>query len=366
MQTTEKITGVELGLLQFTFVVSTIILTIPGVIADFADQAAWLSVFPAILSGLISVLVMIALANRYPGLTIIQYSSKIIGSIPGKLLGLYYVYFWFMSISIMTTQHNMFINTFLLPKTPWIVGSLTILAICALIVFKGIEVIGRCNGFLTPLILLFLIPLLLLTARDADPGHLKPIIGHGLLPILQGAVAPTGAFMNQLFILGWLLPYLNQPKKALKVSLFALAGISALILTTILVTIMLLGPLSGKLTYSFLTVIQYIGFEGSIERLEALAVSMWVTGTFIKLSVSLFILSISVSQLFGIGNYRDILIPLTLLCTVGSIWVFGNSAELMNYLTYIYPFGGFLTQSFIPLALLLIDIVKRKTRGSPP
>ncbi|MDU0201233.1 GerAB/ArcD/ProY family transporter [Paenibacillus sp. MAH-36] len=364
MQHTEKITGNQLGILLFSFIASTIVLTIPGLMAMFAKQDAWISVIPSTTTGLLSIWVMTKLANRYPGLTIIAYSQKILGKWLGTCLGLYYIYFWFMSISIMTIQHTFFIKTLLLPRSPSIIGSLTLLILCGLAVYMGIEVIGRCSEFLTPLKLVFLIPLLILTIGAADHEQLKPVLADGFLPVLQGAILPAGAFMNQLFILGWLLPYLNQPQKAFKISLYALICIFVFIFIIVLSTILVLGSLTGQLNYSYLSVMQYIGIEGSFERLEAIAVMVWVIGSFVKVSVSLFILSISISQIFGIRNYRDLVAPITLLCLIGSVWVFKNGAELQTYLTLIYPSGGFVTQSLIPLLLLLIDTIKRKAMPS--
>ncbi|BFT72949.1 GerAB/ArcD/ProY family transporter [Paenibacillus sp. P36] len=205
-----------------------------------------------------------------------------------------------------------------------------------------------------------MIPLLILTIGAADHEQLKPVLADGFLPVLQGAILPAGAFMNQLFILGWLLPYLNQPKKALKVSLYALLCIFIFVFFVVLTTILVLGSLTGQLNYSYLSVMQYIGIEGSFERLEAIAVMVWVIGSFVKVSVSLFIISLSISEIFGIRNYRDLVAPITLLCLIGSVWVFKNGAELQTYLTLIYPSGGFVTQSLIPLFLLLIDTIKRK------
>ncbi|PAE40536.1 GerAB/ArcD/ProY family transporter [Bacillus sp. 7884-1] len=360
MQTTEKITGTQLGLLLFTFIVSTIILTIPGWMVMFAKQNAWISLVPSTTTGLLTLWALTTLANRYPGLSIVQYSSKIIGKWLGKCLGFYFIYFWFTSISVMTIQHTFFIKTLLLPKSPAIVGSLTLMILCGLAVFMGIEVIGRCNEFITPLILVSLIPILILAIGEADPVQLKPFLGEGILPVLQGAVIPAGAFMNQVFILGWLLPYLNQPKKARKVSLIAFLGISIIVFIIVLLSIMILGPLTGKLTYSVLSVMQYIGIEGSLERLEAIAVAMWVLGNFVKVSVTLFILCLSISQLFNIRNYRDIVAPIALLSIIGSVFVFKNGAELQAFLAFVYPISGFITQSLIPLSLLLIDTIKRK------
>lgn len=364
MQTTEKITGTQLGFLIMNFIGSTVILTIPGWMVMIAKQNGWISFIPSTTTGLLTLWALITLANRYPGLTIIQYSSKIIGKWLGKCLGLVYIYFWLNAISVMTIQHTFFIKTLLLPKSPTIVGSLSLLILCGIAVIAGIEVIGRCNEFLTPLILVFLIPILILAIGEADPVRLKPFLGEGILPVLQGAVIPAGAFMNQVIILGWLLPYLNQPKKALKVSLIAYFSLSIIVFIIILLTIMVLGTLSGNLTYSFLSLMQYIGIEGSFERLEAIAVAVWVLGNFVKVCVSLFILCLCVSQLFGIRNYRDIVAPLTLLSIIGSASIFKSAAELQAFLAFIYPSLGFITQSLIPLSLLMIDTIKRKVDHS--
>jgi len=363
---TEKISGTQIGLLQFTFVMSTIILTIPRLMVEFAQQDAWLSVIPSTATGFISIWVMITLSNRYPGLTIIQYSSRIVGKWLGSCIGLYYIYFWFISISAITKQHTFFISTLLLPNSPSFIGSLTVLILAGIAVYAGIEVIARSNEFLTVLMLFFWLPLFIMSIKQADPNQIKPILGNGLWPVIQAALSPAGAYMNQLFILGWLLPYLNQRNKAYKASLLALAGIFILVFAVVLITITVLGPLTSKLNYSFLNVIQYAAVEGSFERLESIAVTMWVMGSYVKISLSLFILCLSISQLVGTQSYREFIVPLTLLSFIGTVWIFKDITGLYEYVALSFPVGGFFSQSFIPLALLLIDTMKRKLSKSMP
>lgn len=360
----EKISGTQLGLILFTFVVSTVNLTLPGQMAMFAGQDAWLSVLPAASTGLLSIGVMTVLACRYPGLTIIEYGSIIVGKGFGALLGLNFIYYWYISISTITLQHAAFIRTLLLPRSPSVVGTATLLVLCALAASAGIEAIGRCNQFLTPLLVIAVLPIFVLSIKDANPAFLKPVLGDGLRPVLQGMLLPAGAFMNQLFILGWLLPYLNRPKLARKASLYALAGITATAFIVVLLSLMVLGPLTGKLTYSFLSVIQYVGIEGSIERLEAVAVSIWVMGYFVKLSVSLFILCLSIGQVFGIGNHRVLTLPIILLTIIGSLWIFKNSSELLHYLVFTFPYLAFLNQTLLPVLLLAIDSIRRRVAPS--
>ena len=198
----EKLSPSQLGLLLFTFIVSTIILTAPGTMVMTGKQDAWLSVIPAAASGLLSIWVMILLANRYPGLTIIEYSSKILGNWLGKCLGVYYVYFWLMSISVMITQHTKFVRTLLLPTSPSIVLIMSLLLLAGLAVYSGIEVIARCNEFLLPLILLCCIPLYLLMLKEADPNRILPILNHGLLPVLQGIRQLIGSIYQPIVYIG--------------------------------------------------------------------------------------------------------------------------------------------------------------------
>jgi spore germination protein KB len=94
--------------------------------------------------------------------------------------------------------------------------------------------------------------------------------------------------------------------------------------------------------------------------LEALAVSVWIMGIFIKVSVLLFMFSISVSQLFNIQNYRAFIFPVTLLSAIGSVWIFENAANFQIWITLTYPVLAFFTQSLLPLALLIIDSTVRK------
>ncbi|MFC5648015.1 GerAB/ArcD/ProY family transporter [Paenibacillus solisilvae] len=260
-------------------------------------------------------------------------------------LGVYLSYYWFSFIGVLLYGHAGYVHTFLLPITPIWVGTLMILILSGLAVFAGIEVIGRCNEFLTPIIIAFLIPLFILAIGASDPGQLKPVLAEGIVPVLKGAFVPSG-FMSQFFLLGWFLPFLNQPKKALKISLISLLGIVLFLFVIDLLTIMVLGPITGKLNYAFSSLIQYIGIQGSFERLEAFTVTIWVMGLFVKLSVTLFMLCYSLSQLFGIRSYRDIIAPVTLLS--------------FN----IYSFNAFFTQNLLPLVLLLIDTLKRGVNKS--
>ena len=364
MESAEKISGAQLCLLIFSFIAPIVILMIPGVESKFSKQDAWITIFPAVLIGSLTIWVMIILSKRYPGLTIIQYSSQIIGKWPAKCLGCYFIYYWINFDFVVLNQHIQFINTVLLLRTPAIVISLTLALLCGIAAYMGIGSIARSNEYISLLIFILLIPLLILMLAESDSQRILPVMSRGMIPILKASVYPT-AYLSQFFILGWLLPYLNQPKKATKFSFIALLLIASLLCITVIPLIMIFGPLAEKLTFPVLEVVRYIGITGSFERLEAIAVAIWVMGCFVKDALVCFIICLSICHLFNIRNYKNIVFPITILGAIGSVSVFKYySTDLNTYLRYSFPSYAFFTQFILPLTLLMIDTIKRRWRKS--
>ncbi|REE69717.1 spore germination protein (amino acid permease) [Paenibacillus taihuensis] len=358
MKPVEQLSGIQFSLLLFSFISPTVILIIPSLMAQIAQHDAWISIFPAITCGALSIWVMTTLSKRYPGLTIIEYSSRILGKWAGKALGCYFIFYWVHVNLFLLNQHVQFINTVLLMKSPAIVISLTLAIVCAIAVYLGIESIARSNEYLSLLIFVFFIPLLFLMLAESNPERLFPVMSKGIVPVLRASIYPV-AYLSQFFIIGWFLPYLNQPGKAIKASFFSLSAVSALLAFTLIPLIMVFGPLTDNLTFPLLSVIQYIGITGSFERLEAFAVVIWVTASFVKISLTFFIICLSIGQLFNLNKYRHFIVPITLFSVIGSVSLFHNSTELGYFLRYTYPIYAFFTQLILPLLLLMIDTFKR-------
>ena len=160
MNSSDKISGYQISLLFFTFIVSTIILSVPGIMVSYAKQNAWLSIIPASLTGIVNIYVMTALARHYPGQSIIQYTTAICGKWAGKLVGFYLTYYLFFFISSTVNEHARFLNSNLLMQTPPIVLMTTLLFVCGLAVLAGVETIGRCNEVIFLIVVTLLIPIL--------------------------------------------------------------------------------------------------------------------------------------------------------------------------------------------------------------
>ena len=210
------------------------------------------------------------------------------------------------------------------------------------------------------IIIILLIPVFFIAIPDMDITRLSPVLAEGVMPILKGAVVPS-AWMSQVFFLGWFLQHANKITQSIRKDMFAvIVGIVALIIGIDIITISIFGPVTARLKFAFLEVIQYIGIRGSLERIEAIAIAIRALGIFIKVSMLLYMFTISTAQLAGAKNYRKIIVPVTLLSVVGSVWIFKNSTQFQAWITFTYPILAFVTQSMLPLLLLAIDHAKAK------
>lgn len=354
----EKVSPAQLMFILIPFVTATELLAGSGLSAQFAKQDAWISMILSSVGGVLPAFIMTALANRYPHMTMLEYSEKILGKWTGKLVGLCYVYTLFIHETNISDELMSIITLFTNPHTPRIITIIMFAVLSGMAAWLGIEVIARCSEHLVPFVIVFLLIVFLLLIPDMDPKRLQPVMAHGLTPILQGATIPS-AWMGEFVFLGFLLPYIHDSKKT-RTFIFLAVGIDVLIMTVItLVTLMVDGPLITKFSFPFYAAVRYISIGGFLARIDPVILAAWVFGGFIKESVFLWVLAQCISQLFELKNYRAIVIPTTLMIIVGSLWEWTNAPDMMNWIMYTFPLFSFVVDILIPSLLLLVDSLRK-------
>lgn len=123
------------------------------------------------------------------------------------------------------------------------------------------------------------------------------------------------------------------------------------------------GELTRHLSFPFFELTRCISIGHFVERMEALVFVMWVAGVTVKVAIFYYIASLGTAQLFGLSDYRPIVLPIGLLLGVWSLELFQSSSQLIEWLTKTLPFYAFVFEFVIPV-LLLITAVLRKQGGN--
>lgn len=356
-----KISAFQMALMMYPTIVGTVILSVPGVVANYAKNDLWISPIWASFGGFLAVYLAFQLHKLYPGQTIIQYSGQIIGRIPGKLLGFLYLFFYVQMNGHGIRIYADFITGAFLPQTPISVVIATMIIACAFAVRAGLEGLGRATQLFLPIYVFSLIIIIILLLQEIDPKNFFPVLEHGLMPSLKGAVVPQGWFAEYLLV-SFLLPFLTDAEKGRKWGMISVFAVMLTLVVTNLIILFIFGGSTADYVYPLMNAAKYISIAEFAENLESVLMAMWVLGNFIKFSVVHYSLVIGTAQWLNLSDYRPITLPLGLLTMLFSFWSMPSQLTLSNYLTFGFSFFSPSFQLLIPLLLLIIAVLRERNR----
>jgi Spore germination protein. len=218
--------------------------------------------------------------------------------------------------------------------------------VCAFAVRGGLEIVGRFADLFLPAFLLLFLLIVLLIIPDLHISNMMPILGDGILPSVKGSLV-LQIWFGELAIAWFFLPYVSDRENAKKSLWIAFGGISLTLLLSNLVTLLLLGDLTGGYSFPFLILARYIDLAEFLTHLEALFMAIWVLGAFVKICVFFYITALGAAEWMHLADYRPIVFPIGLLLTLFGIWVAANYQEMTHAIA----------TSMIPLAITMFVVV---------
>lgn len=359
MQKNMRISSIQMGILVLPVMIATADLLVPGISARQATQDMWLTPLVASLTGFVTVFLAFQLHRLYPGESIIQYSTRIVGTLLGKVCGFLILYDFLYSNGNIIRQYGEFIVGTSLYQTPLLAVISSMVLLCAYAVKAGLEVLARAAQVFVPALVILYAALFLLMMPFMKIEHLFPMLEHGFVPVLKGALTPQGWF-SEVILFSFLLPFRREQKEdmstgivAVFLGMIALTGIN-------LSTWLVMGQETTYMTYSFYNAIQLISYADFFENVDSVVIAMWVIGGFIKISLFYYAMALGTAQWLHLDDYRPLVLPLGILLVVFSLWTAPNLTELS---ANIQAIAGFQTTVFFTLIPLFLWVVAKLRTG---
>lgn len=329
-----------------------------------AGNQSWISILFAIFIGLGFAWIYTHLSDSHSGKSMIEISELLLGKWAGKLIGLLYGWFSFEICAYNLKNSWQMTSTVALPNTPVIVIAIAAMAFVVWIAYGGIETISRLSTILIPVLVFFLFLAFILLSKDFEFKNFLPLTDikwrKVLYSSLQVSTLPLG--LSVLFTM--VFPNLNQKGKAKAPSLYAVATAGVLILFSDILYLLTLGPLAPKLTYPGYTTFSYIQVADFLDRAEILFYTIFIAINIVEISISLYVSALCMAKVFGIDNFRVLIIPLGILVVEQSTFIVQNHAEHISIAMYAWPWYALIYQLLIPLLLLLFSAVRKKSKQS--
>ncbi len=358
-----KISPRQAGELMFITTTSAAILLMPAITAEAAGRDAWLSVMAGTMSGFVPLAIITWLSSRHPGRTLFQYCEDILGRIPGKAVALSFVWFFLHVNAIIVRQFGDFLATAFLPETPLSVFNFSLVLLAALATHYGLETIARANEFIILLVVSSLLTIVTLSVVHWDPRTFFPIMAEGAGPVFRGALLPA-YFSGQIITLAVILPYLTRPGQGVFSGAAALLGTVIILTTGVIAVQAVFGPeFTAAMRFPIHLFVRTINIGDVLTRFEPLVMVTWVAGVFVKASVFYYCAALGLAQVFGLGEYRPLVLSLGVIIAAFSITLFADVTELTFFLARVGPFYGYLYSLGLPLLLLAVSLIRGLLAG---
>lgn len=354
-----KISPRQLLFILITVIISTADIFLPAIVAQLSGRDAWISVLLATVEALVVAAVAVALSLRFPNKTFVQISQIVLGRWPGWFLALFFIAGFYFIFTVNTVaQLGIILRAAFMPFTPILVFNAVIVAVAAYAVYHGIETIARLTELLMPVGIGVLLLVGLMILPEVNLEYYLPILENGVSPVLTGSLRML-PFLGEVVIIMMLMPYVNQPQKAAGIVFLALVLLGLLFLVGVLAIGVFGARQTTILTFPALDMVRYIEIGEFLEHLDAIVMTVWISGIYIKITVSYYITCIGIAQLANLNRYQKLIVPIGIIIASASIAWLGDMATILKGITYSWPSQGLLFELMIPLFMLLLAAARK-------
>ncbi|OPX42652.1 spore germination protein YndE [Ruminiclostridium hungatei] len=324
-----------------------------------AGNMSWFSILIAIVVSLGITWVYSQLADKNSGKSITGIAEGLMGKWFGKVIA--FVYGWFsLELSSYNLKNNWQMTSIVaLPNTPIIIIAILAMILVIWIAYGGIETIGRLSLIYIPALIAFLGIAFLLLSRDFNIKNFLPIIEVDWRKIFYASFQVTTLPLLLSIVFVMIFPSINKKGNVKKPALYAILTGGFLIFLADVLYVLVLGPLVPNLTYPGYTTFSYVEAADFLDRAEIVLYSLFISISIIEISISLYVAALCFADLFGLKNYRILLIPLGFLTLEQSLFIVKNHSDHISLAQYGWPWYAIIFQFLIPLFLLIVSAFKK-------
>lgn len=357
----EQISAAQARNFVISTVLATSILFVPGITAQKAAQDAWLSMIVALFFGVLVAYLSASLSMKFPDRTLVQFAETLLGKIPGKIIGLIFILYCFYASYFVLRQFGELITSVFMEKTPMsiIIGLLTLLS--CYVIYSGLEVLARVNDTIVTWLMLSILLIIALIAKDIRLENFLPVLDSGLKPVILGSFSPASWF-GECAIIMMLVPFIKEKKKVIKVNILA---IILLFISLEIVIIGAIGVMGANFTmrsiFPTFSLVGEINIEKVpiVQRQEALFMVAWVAGMLMKLTTFFYVGVLGLSQWLGMRDYRPLIFPSGIIITSLAMLSWNNVIQLLNFSEQTFAPSITFVNLVLPLSLWAVALARK-------
>ncbi len=323
---------------------------------------AWITVLIATIFFIPFIFLYNKLMLMFNNKNFVQMLETVFGKFIGKLLSIMFLYYLFTVTTLNLRSLGKFAKITVMINTPLFAIILVTILFSVFAVRHGLKVCTRYSVLFTIVEFSILVVSVVFLLDQIDLQNFLPIFEQPFLKYVQGVHFSMMIPIGELVIFLMITPNIRVEKKSLlKFWLWGLIIGISIFLIILMRDITVLGNLIQLVSIPKLIIFRLITIGDAISRIEILFVVAIMMLLFFKITLFLYITTITVAQIFEIKQFKNLALITGLLIAFYATVIYKSDMQEMELTPYVIPFFHMIFEIIIPLLLFIVA----KIRGFP-
>ncbi len=352
----EQVNDKEAICILVIFILGSTILT--GIVGE-AENDKWIAGLIGLLSAMPMLLIYARILFIFHGKDLFEILEILFGKIGGRVIALFYLWYSFHLGALVTRNFGEFMNVVAMTRTPMIVPMIAVGLLAVFAVRMGIDVIGKTSAYILPIILTIIGVVLLLAIPEMRVGNLKPFLGTDISILLKSSFSSFSfPFAESVLFLG-VFSTLKSKKSSYKVYFTGLSIAGVIIIYITIRNTLVLGDIGNSFYFPSYVAVSGISIGEFVQRIEVSVAFALAVGSFIKISICLYVAANIFAKIFNLKDYRAMVLQLGLIMVFMAQILYKNTMDMQAWASNVYPFYALPFQVVLPIVIWIFSEVKK-------
>lgn len=332
-----------------------------GVNVD-AKQDSWIALLIAVVMSVPLLLIYARIIKLCPGENIFDMAERLFGKVIGKIIIILMTWYALHLGAMVLRNFYVYIEVTALSITPHILIMILLMLTTLYIAKSGAAVLGRWGIIVFPVVLIMVIITVLFSIPSIEIKNIFPIMEHSLKSVAGSAFKSFSFPFAETVLLLCIACFFKKEDSSYKIYMSGLFISGLVLLVVLLRNLTVLGaPMMAASYFPSHLSARVIELGDIWARIEGVVTINFIFADITKIAVCLFAASMGMAKLFAIKNYKNMLMPASLLIIMLCAILYTNITEMLAFID-IYAIYAIPFQILIPLIIWIV--AEKKARDN--
>ena len=333
-------------------------------LAGITKQESWIPLVLGFVLCMPLIYLYRTLMLMFPEQNYLQVLCEVFGTVAGKIIGIFYLWFFLTITALNVRDIGAFINISVLPETPTVVSMLCCVLVSVWAVRNGFKVVARYSSMFTIIEFFIVTVSIILVSNQINLSNFLPLFAQPVGKYAQGAHIITAIPFGELVVFLMVIPCVSKLSRREATKFwFCGAAMGFIVLLAILLRdIAILGNALSMFTLPGLVTLRLANLSEALGRMEIIFTVAIMMLLFFKITILIYVSTIAIAQLFETTHFKQLALIVSALVLAYEPTLYPSSVEHTISARTIEPVVWTLFEMILPLMTFLVAKFRKLPR----